>query len=98
MLRVAWLTTRELTLHWSQPLKRFRLEKGRRGVRNTCVPDFFARFADPFLVEATDFVICCLNGIKPRVSLEATRNRTQVRTALRESFHSGSVVRIKSQF
>jgi myo-inositol 2-dehydrogenase/D-chiro-inositol 1-dehydrogenase len=71
--------------------------KDKHGVRNTCVPDFFARFADAFLLEATDFVNCCLNGIKPRVSLEDARKATQVAIALRESFQSGSVVKIDSQ-
>jgi myo-inositol 2-dehydrogenase/D-chiro-inositol 1-dehydrogenase len=58
------------------------------GVRNECTPDFYARFADAFLVEAREFVDAALGNGTLSLTLgdatEATRIALAMTQALRE--------------
>jgi myo-inositol 2-dehydrogenase/D-chiro-inositol 1-dehydrogenase len=58
------------------------------GIRNECTPDFYARFADAFLVEAQEFVDAALGkgelSLTLRDATEATRIGLAMTRALRE--------------
>jgi myo-inositol 2-dehydrogenase/D-chiro-inositol 1-dehydrogenase len=62
------------------------------GVRNECVDDFYGRFAEAFLDEATAFVECVRAGAPPPLVLGDATEATRIGLALAEAHRSGRIV------
>ncbi len=64
------------------------------GVRSECVPTFFERFEQAFLLEAEDFAECILEGRAPRCTLHDATEATRIAVATTESYRRGEIVKL----
>ncbi len=62
------------------------------GVRSECVPSFYERFEQAFLLEAQDFVRCVAEGCQPRCSLADAAEATRIAIATTTSYRRGERV------
>lgn len=62
------------------------------GIRNTCVQDFYQRFADAFVTEAQVFVDTIRHDRPSPVTLEDAREATRIGLAITQAFRSGEAV------
>ncbi len=64
------------------------------GVRNECTPDFYARFADAFLVEAQEFVDAALGKGELSLTLHDATEATRIGLALTQALRQGAPVEL----
>ncbi len=62
------------------------------GVRTECVPTFYERFEQAFLLEAQDFVGCVAEGREPRCGLADAAEATRIAIATTTSYRRGERV------
>lgn len=64
------------------------------GVRNECVPDFYARFEEAFLREAAEFVACARERRPPPLGLRDATEATRIGLALAEAQRTRRIVEL----
>lgn len=64
------------------------------GVRNECTPDFYARFADAFLVEAQEFVDAALGKGQLSLTLRDATEATRIGLAMTQALREGRPVEL----
>ena len=62
------------------------------GVRNECTPDFYARFADAFLVEAQEFTNAALGRRTLSLTLNDATEATGLGIAMTQAMRAGRPV------
>ena len=64
----------------------------RHGIRNECTPDFYARFAEAFLIEAQEFVDAALGRAELSLTLQDATEATRIGLAMTQAMRAGRAV------
>ena len=62
------------------------------GVRREVQPDYYSRFRDAFVAEASEFTACCLDNTEPPFKLEGAVKALKIAQALQESLMTGTKI------
>ena len=84
------------TLRIGRPAAKNRVEiYDQHGIRQECVETFWDRFEQAFLLMATDFIDCIMEGRQPELKLSDATQATKAATAFTESFKKGKLVKVR---
>lgn len=85
----------EGTIRIGRPSYKNRVEiYDQHGARKECVETFWERFEEGFLLMATDFVDCIMNGEKPKINIMDAIKATEAAIAFTTSFRESRIVEL----